>query len=64
MMDPKQPNLLLDIGTDSENESVDGRVGKPLRDVRRYSTFIRDVLALAETQRLFFWHNDVQYIGQ
>ena len=33
MSDPK--NLILDIGTYSENELLYGRVGKPLRDVRR-----------------------------
>ena len=40
-----QPKLLLDIGTASENELLDGRVGKLLRDVMRYTTFILDILA-------------------
>ena len=37
--DPKKLKLLFEIGTDSENELLDGRVGKPLRDMRRF-TFI------------------------
>ena len=32
LRDPKQPKLLLEIGTDSENELLDGRVGKPLEE--------------------------------
>ena len=35
----RQPKLILAIGTDSENELLDGRVGKRLKDVRRH-TFI------------------------
>ena len=48
MRDSKQPKLLLELGTDSENELLDERVCKSFRDVRRYITFIRDILVLAE----------------
>ena len=43
----------MEIGTDSDNELLDGRVGELLKDVRRYTTFIRDILARAEPQMLF-----------
>ena len=46
--------LLFEIDTDSKNELLDGRVGKQLKDVRRHTTFIRDILVLAEHLRLFF----------
>ena len=30
MSDPKQPKLLLELGTDYDNELLDGRVGNSL----------------------------------
>ena len=49
MREPKQSKLLSEIGTDL----LGGFVGKLRRDVRRYTTLIRDILAgLVELQRL------------
>ena len=54
LRDPKPYKLLFEIGTDSDNDLLDGRVGNLRRGVRRYTKFIGDILLLAEPQWLFF----------
>ena len=48
------------------DELLDGRVGKLHRYIRRHTTFIRDILALAGPEKLFsgIIDNAVQYIEQ